>query len=80
MNDVLSLEIAGNPDLQGIPWFIYTSFAMWLIMVLTCTIPLLFDLLCRGWVVFYRPSYTQILREKYFISNQISHKEGRKGI
>ena len=62
---LLNFSESYNPDLYGVINQIYTSATAWLILLIACSIPLLMELAIRGIRRHLRPSFTEILQEKY---------------
>jgi len=60
-----SILVELNPDLYGVVNKIYSSPRVWFIMILMIMVPLLLELLYRGARYDLRPTFTQILQERY---------------
>jgi len=74
------LSFLENPDILGAPEYILGNLNTWLIMIVTIMIPMLLELVFRGYCVMHDPSFTHVLREKYFVAREQFAKEGKKGL
>eukprot|EP00808_Paulinella_micropora_P016094 g82103.t1 len=74
---ILSNSISWSSTFYGITDMIYPAPQTWLILLLGISVPLLLELAYRGLQRDMRPTYAQILQERYRLRTNESIKEGK---